>query len=83
MNEAEIAEIDPASGEIVETNPGDVILFHSFTPHQSGPNTSDRSRKQLYLTYSPSKNGQLYRAHYQHFQRYALAGKDTNDYYFL
>jgi ectoine hydroxylase-related dioxygenase (phytanoyl-CoA dioxygenase family) len=83
LNEAEIAEIDLASGEIVETNPGDVILFHSFTPHQSGPNSSNSSRKQLYLTYSPAKNGQLYKAHYQHFQRYALEGKDPNEYYFL
>jgi len=83
MNAAEIAEIDPRKGEIVETNPGDVIIFHSFTPHQSGANTSDNSRKQLYLTYSPSKNGQLYNAHYQHYKRYALAGKDLSKYYFL
>lgn len=83
MNKAEIEEIDLLTGEIVETNPGDVILFHSFTPHQSGANTSSNSRKQLFLTYSPSKNGQLYNAHYQHFKRYALEGKDLNQFYFL
>lgn len=83
MNLEEIAGIDPATGEIVETNPGDIILFHSFTPHQSGPNLSDHSRKQLFLTYSPSKNGALYKAHYQHYQRYALAGKDISSYHFL
>ncbi|MNI11186.1 Phytanoyl-CoA dioxygenase (PhyH) [compost metagenome] len=82
MNSEEIAEIDPSTGEIVETNPGDVIIFHSFTPHQSGANTSDKSRKQLFLTYSPSANGDLYKAHYQHYQRYALDGKDVNQYYF-
>ncbi|WNR44041.1 phytanoyl-CoA dioxygenase family protein [Paenibacillus roseipurpureus] len=83
MNAAEIEEIDPSTGVIVETNPGDMIIFHSFTPHQSGANRSEVSRKQLYLTYSPSKNGDLYKAHYQHYQRYNLLGKDTSSYYFL
>jgi ectoine hydroxylase-related dioxygenase (phytanoyl-CoA dioxygenase family) len=83
MNQSEIDEIDLQHGEIVETNPGDMILFHSFTPHQSGANTSSNSRKQLFLTYSPSKNGQLYYSHYQHYRRYALQGKDLNEYYFL
>lgn len=70
MNEEEIAEIDLSKGQIVETHPGDVIIFHSFTPHQSGSNTVNVSRRQLYLTYSPAKNGQLYHAHYQHYCRY-------------
>lgn len=70
MNAEEIAEIDPSTGELVETEPGDIILFHSFAPHRSGPNTASYSRTQLYLTYSPSKNGQLYKAHYQHYLRY-------------
>jgi ectoine hydroxylase-related dioxygenase (phytanoyl-CoA dioxygenase family) len=76
MNEAECAGIDLSKGEVVETEPGDIILFHSFTPHRSGPNTADYSRKQLYLTYSPSSNGQLYKAHYQHYLRYVSRGKD-------
>lgn len=82
MNAEEIAEIDASTGEIVETNPGDIILFHSLTPHQSGPNLSDRSRKQLFLTYSPSASGQLYKAHYQHYRRYNLRNKDQEGYYF-
>lgn len=76
MNDKEIAEIDLSKGQIVETHPGDLILFHSFTPHRSGPNTANVSRRQLYLTYSPSKNGQLYKAHYQHFYRYATVGRN-------
>jgi ectoine hydroxylase-related dioxygenase (phytanoyl-CoA dioxygenase family) len=83
MSAEEIAEIDLGSGEIVETNPGDVILFHSFTPHRSGPNLSNRSRKQLFLTYSPSRNGQLYQAHYQHYRRYSVRNKEASNYYFL
>ncbi|MFC3802316.1 phytanoyl-CoA dioxygenase family protein [Cohnella sp. GCM10012308] len=81
MNAVEIAEIDPATGRIVATNPGDVIIFHSFTPHQSGLNLSEHSRKQLFLTYSPAKDGELYKAHYQHYQRYSLIGKDSDEYY--
>lgn len=83
MSKEEIAEVNLDSGYIVETNPGDIILFHSLTPHQSGPNLSDRSRKQLFLTYSPAKNGLLYNAHYQHYKRYSLVGKDPQQYYFF
>lgn len=83
MNQEEIDEIDPSTGQIVETEPGDIIIFHSYTPHQSGANNSEISRKQLYLTYSPAKNGQLYKAHYQHYQRYVLKGKDPSVYHFL
>lgn len=83
LNAEEIAGIDKDAGAIVETNPGDVIIFHSYTPHQSGPNLSNRSRKQLFLTYTPAKNGDLYKAHYQHYQRYSLLGKDANDHYLL
>ncbi|RXZ80400.1 phytanoyl-CoA dioxygenase family protein [Paenibacillaceae bacterium] len=78
MNAEEIAEIDASKGQIVETEPGDIILFHSFTPHQSGANTANVSRRQLYLTYSPAKNGQLYHAHYQHYCRYISAGRARN-----
>lgn len=35
-----------------ETEPGDVVLFDSFTPHRSAPNRSDRPRRVLYVTYN-------------------------------
>lgn len=79
MNDEEIAEIDASKGEIVETQPGDIIIFHSFAPHQSGSNTANTSRRQLYLTYSPAKNGQLYHAHYQHYCRYVSHMRMQND----
>lgn len=85
MNKEEIATIDASKGELVETEPGDIILFHSLTPHQSGENKANVSRRQLYLTYSPSRNGQLYKAHYQHFRRYAtkhLSEEDLKKRYF-
>ncbi|WP_158606419.1 phytanoyl-CoA dioxygenase family protein [Paenibacillus ginsengarvi] len=86
FNAEEIAQIDLTTGNLVETEPGDLILFHSLTPHRSGPNTADYSRTQLYLTYSPSRNGQLYKAHYQHFVRYGSRHKTeetVNQSYFL
>ncbi|MFW6600417.1 phytanoyl-CoA dioxygenase family protein [Propionibacteriaceae bacterium Y2011] len=80
-----IAEIDESTGELVETRAGDLIFFNSLVPHRSGTNAADVSRTQLYLTYSPAAAGDLYRAHYQHYRRYAYGEKLTepgNTYYF-
>lgn len=68
-DEAErIARATPA--EMLETRPGDVILFDGLTPHRSGPNTSDRSRQQLYLSYSAARHGDLYKAQADHYRAY-------------
>lgn len=75
MNADEIALVDTSGGQLVETQPGDLIFFGSLVPHRSGPNTAQVSRSQLYLTYCPSKHGDLYRAHYQHYRRYAFGDK--------
>ncbi len=60
MNAQEAEQIDFDSGEVMTTSPGDLIIFDSMTPHRSGPNMSNRLRRQFYLTYSPSKYGDLY-----------------------
>jgi len=75
MNAEEIAQVDTSVGELVETEPGDLIFFSSLVPHRSGTNTAKVSRSQLYLTYGPSKHGDLYKAHYQHYRRYAYGDK--------
>ncbi|KAJ2709809.1 hypothetical protein H4R19_004057 [Coemansia spiralis] len=41
----------------VECNSGDVLLFGSYLAHRSGPNTSDVSRANLYMTYNPLAEG--------------------------
>lgn len=41
----------------VETQIGDVLFFDSYIPHGSGPNTSSRSRKALYITYNKASEG--------------------------
>lgn len=60
----EMAKIDLARGEKIETQPGDVLIFHSLTPHQSGKNTANYSRRSLYLTYNQSSAGDLKAGYY-------------------
>jgi 2-aminoethylphosphonate dioxygenase len=38
---------------------GDVVLFHSLTPHRSGPNRGAHSRRGLFLTYVPARYSNL------------------------
>jgi len=41
----------------LRTKPGDIIFFDSYVPHRSGPNTSDVSRRLLYVTYNRISEG--------------------------
>jgi ectoine hydroxylase-related dioxygenase (phytanoyl-CoA dioxygenase family) len=70
MNAEEASVIDTSHGEMLETQPGDVLLFDCLTPHRSGPNTSDRSRQQLYLSYCGARHGDLYATHAAHYKAY-------------
>lgn len=60
MNNEEAAQIDLSSGDVIELSSGDVVIFDSMTPHRSGINKSNRLRRQLYLTYSSARNGDMY-----------------------
>jgi ectoine hydroxylase-related dioxygenase (phytanoyl-CoA dioxygenase family) len=60
MNEVEAQQIDFRTAELLETEPGDMILFSCLTPHRSGPNLSNRTRRQIYFTYSAARHGDLY-----------------------
>ncbi len=48
----------------VEVEAGDLVLFDSYAPHYSGTNTSDRSRRALYLTYNAARLGDHRAAYY-------------------
>lgn len=73
INAEEMRQIDLSSGELVETEPGDIIIFHCLTPHQSGINVSNQRRAQLYFTYSPTRLGDLYKEHYSdYYERYVI-----------
>ena len=61
MTADEAVRIDLGGGEVLTTEPGDVVVFDCMTPHRSGVNGSNRLRRQLYLTYSSARNGDLYR----------------------
>lgn len=50
--------------EVICTNPGDVLIFHSLTPHFSGSNRSGGYRRTLYLPYNAGKHGDLYKTYY-------------------
>jgi ectoine hydroxylase-related dioxygenase (phytanoyl-CoA dioxygenase family) len=52
--------LDPALAVKVTGEPGTLILFSCMTPHRSGPNHSDRSRRALILTYNPEIDGNAY-----------------------
>lgn len=64
----EVARIDLDSGVVPDTQPGDVLLFHSLTPHRSGRNTSPRWRKSLYLTFNAARAGNLREAYYDGYR---------------
>jgi ectoine hydroxylase-related dioxygenase (phytanoyl-CoA dioxygenase family) len=45
--------------------PGDVLFFHSHTPHRSGSNTSQRDRRAIYPTFNAASQGNLRDAYYE------------------
>jgi ectoine hydroxylase-related dioxygenase (phytanoyl-CoA dioxygenase family) len=56
----------------VPVRAGQVLWFHSRTPHRSGPNTTDVPRRALYPTYNAAGEGDLredyYRAKLEQFR---------------
>lgn len=85
-HELPVSAIDESKGVILNLEPGDIAIFSGFTPHRSGPNLSDRPRRQLYLSYnSASDGGEQRTKHYAEFhawlkEKYAQYGK--TDVYF-
>ena len=43
--------------ELCPTEPGDAVVFDSFVPHRSKPNTTDQPRRALYVTYNLARDG--------------------------
>jgi ectoine hydroxylase-related dioxygenase (phytanoyl-CoA dioxygenase family) len=61
LSESAIAELEWVP---LETDPGDLVLFGSFLPHRSGPNTSAVSRRAAYLTYNARSEGDFREQYY-------------------
>jgi len=73
----ELALVDPARGEKIATQPGDVLVFHSLTPHQSGRNSNDRPRRSLYLTYNAARAGDLKGQYYAAYKARTGSGDSS------
>lgn len=78
FNAEEKKLIDPARGQKMETRPGDVLIFHSLTPHQSGKNLATYPRRSLYLTYNAARSGNLREDYYEHYIE-NIAGKGRQE----
>ena len=59
--------VDDMKWEMVETFPGDVIIFDAFVPHRSAPNLDTYSRRNYYLTYNLAVEGVLQQPDYKYF----------------
>jgi ectoine hydroxylase-related dioxygenase (phytanoyl-CoA dioxygenase family) len=44
---------------LLESDPGDVIFFDSYVPHGSPPNTGDKSRRNIFLTFNRRSDGDM------------------------
>ena len=50
---------------LLEADPGDVVFFDSYVPHGSPANTSDRSRRNIFLTFNKKSGGDMREKYYQ------------------
>lgn len=50
-NDVDENQIDLSTGILAVLEPGDVVFFHSLTPHRSGPNLSQDNRESIFFTY--------------------------------
>ncbi len=48
----------------VDTKPGDIIIFDSYTPHRSKKNLTKKPRRMIYFTYNAKKDGNLRNEYY-------------------
>jgi ectoine hydroxylase-related dioxygenase (phytanoyl-CoA dioxygenase family) len=54
----------PEEYTLIETSAGDAIFFDSYVPHGSPPNTSNRPRRNIYVTFNRRSAGDLRRRYY-------------------
>lgn len=51
--------------ELLEADPGDVIFFDCYVPHGSPANTSNRSRRNIFLTFNRQSDGNMRDRYYR------------------
>jgi ectoine hydroxylase-related dioxygenase (phytanoyl-CoA dioxygenase family) len=57
--------VDALQWDPVEVRAGQILWFHSRTPHRSGPNTSSVARRALYPTYNAASEGDMRADYYR------------------
>lgn len=60
--EITIDDVDESAAIPVPMRTGDVLIMHCHTLHASGPNTSDRHRRMLFLRYADADAVEVYNA---------------------
>jgi len=63
-NDTDENQIDLSTGTLAVLEPGDVVFFHSLTPHRSGPNLSKHNRESVFLTYVTPEQGDITKRYY-------------------
>jgi 2-aminoethylphosphonate dioxygenase len=51
--------------ETLEMSPGDLVIFHDYSPHRSSNNLSNKKRRMLFLTFNPKKFGDCRKKHFK------------------
>jgi 2-aminoethylphosphonate dioxygenase len=62
--DADETRIDTTLSEVPDLRAGDVVVFHSLTPHRSGPNLAAGTRFALLPSYAVARHSDLYEHYY-------------------
>ena len=62
----------------IMTEPGDVAIFHCYAPHFAGANNSPNIRRQIFLTYNDSADGDHYQSQRLHYEWYVTRYRDED-----
>ena len=60
-----LEEADRMTWRPIELETGDILLFHSYTPHRSGVNRTQSPRRAIYATYNALSEGDLRDQYYK------------------
>ena len=52
------------SFDLIDLDPGDLIIFSNTCPHRSKKNNSNKNRRIIYYTYTLSENGSKYEEYF-------------------
>lgn len=70
LSDEVLAANDLTNWQLVETAPGDLLIFHCLAPHRSGTNVSGVWRRQFYPSYLTGVDEGVWQRHYEHYRGY-------------